>query len=774
MCNYDKSGFSRRIKGERSIMKKSKGIIILLVFALLLGGLSYVAVAGVGADKTGSASSIKLGLDLAGGVSITYQVVGEEAPDEGDMKDTIYKLQQRVEGYSTEAVVYQEGEDRINIEIPGVSDANAILEELGKPGSLYFIAQTGSDGTSNYVQTPSVTEDGKTEYIYVLNRTIEEIEADGSIVLVGTDVADAQAGTMTNQMGNTENAVNLTLTAEGAKKFAEATKVAYAGNQSIGIYYDGKFVSVPNVNAVITDGNAQITGMTDFDEADKIASTIRIGGLKLELEELHSKVVGAQLGSEAISTSLNAAAIGLIIVILFMLGVYFLPGLAASLALCLYVALTVVLIDGFDITLTLPGVAGIILSIGMAVDANVIIFARIREELAIGKEVQSAVKVGFDKALSAIVDGNVTTLIAAAVLWVKGSGSVKGFAQTLVLGIVLSMFTALVVTKLLMKAFYAIGCKNVKLYGVGKEKKTINFLGKKAIFFAISAALIIGGFVVMGVNKANGNNALNYSLEFVGGTSTNVTFAEDLSIEKIDSEIVPMIEAITGDGNVQTQKVQGTNEVIFKTRTLNVDERETMKDTLVDNFGVDAESITAETISSTISNEMKQDTIIAVLIAVICMLIYIRIRFTDIRFGAGGVLALCHDVLVVLAFYAVARVSVGSTFIACLLTIVGYSINATIVIFDRIRENMATIGKKDDLKEVVNRSISQTLSRSIFTSLTTFIMVAALYVFGVTSIREFALPLMVGIVCGAYSSVCLAGSLWYVMKRRIPSMKNSK
>lgn len=744
-------------------MKKSKAIIVLLVMVLLFGGLTYTAVEGIGTEKAGAASGIKLGLDLAGGVSITYQVVGEEVPSDEDMADTIYKLQKRVEGYSTEAQVYQEGEDRINIEIPGVSDANAILEELGKPGSLYFLSQYGSDGTANY----QGSLDAEGNPVWVLTKTIEEIVADGSVVLVGTDVMDAQALSITDQMNNSQFVVDLTMTKEGTQKFADATTKAYQSGQSIAIYYDGKIVSAPSVNSAITDGKAQITGSFTFEEAESLASTIRIGGLKLQLEELRSNVVGAQLGSDAISSSLKAAAVGFIMVVVFMIAVYFLMGVAASFALGIYTALIVIFLNLFEITLTLPGIAGIILSIGMAVDANVIIFARIREELATGKTVQSAVKIGFEKALSAIVDGNITTLIAAVVLGIKGSGTVKGFAQTLALGIVLSMFTALVITKLVMKAMYAAGLKNIKLYGVGREKKVTNFLSKKVLFFGVSIAVIVAGFVVMGVNKASKGSALNYSLEFVGGTSTNVTFNEDMPIQTIDSEVVPLIEGITGDGNVQTQKVTGTNEVIFKTRTLSVEERETFQNKMVESFGVDAEKITAETISSTISKEMQSDAIVAILIATACMLVYIWFRFKDVRFGASAVLALIHDVLVVLAFYAAARVSVGSTFIACMLTIVGYSINATIVIFDRIRENMAGMGKKDDLQDVVNRSISQTLSRSIFTSLTTFFMVASLYAFGVTSIREFALPLMVGIVCGTYSSVCITGALWYVFRTKI-------
>jgi len=728
---------------------------------LLLAGISYIDFFGVDASGSGSASTIKLGLDLAGGVSITYQVVGDNEPSATDMSDTIAKLQKRVENYSTEAIVYQEGTNRINIEIPGVKDANAILQELGRPGSLYFIAQTDSEGNANYTYT------GQGKCGYSLNKSIDELLADGSILVVGTDVKDAQEKSGQNNLGNMEYTVSLTMTSEGTEKFAQATKNAYEKGETLAIYYDGDFVSVPTVSGVFTDGQASITQISGHEEADSLASTIRIGGLKLELEELHSKVVGAQLGVEAIETSLKAGVIGLGIVIVFMIAVYLIPGLASSIALCLYVALVVLLLKGFDMTLTLSGVAGIILSIGMAVDANVIIFARIREELATGKTVKSAIKIGFDKALPAIVDGNITTLLAAGVLLLLAPGTIKGFAQTLALGIVLSMFTALVVTKLILNSLYAIGLRDAKWYGVGKERKPINFLGHKSIFFGISLALIVAGFIAMGVYSANKQDALNYSLEFKGGTATTVTFAENKSLEQVNSEIVPTVEAVTGSA-VQIQTVQDSNEVIFKTATLTTEQRIALEDKLVNEFGALEDSLQSETISSTISSEMKTDTFLAVAIAIACMLIYIRIRFSDIRFGISSILALLHDVLVVLTFYAIARVSVGNTFIACMLTIVGYSINASIVIFDRVRENIAVMSKKDDLAEVVNKSITQTLSRSIFTSLTTFVMVACLYILGVTSIRDFALPLMVGIVCGVYSSVCVVGGLWYVMRKKFP------
>ena len=747
-------------------MKKSRAVVSLIVYVLILGLLGYTAVFGVGSDKSGAAESIKLGLDLAGGVSITYQVVGDEDPSAEDMSDTIYKLQQRVDGYSTEAQVYQEGTDRINIEIPGVTDANAILEELGKPGSLYFIAQTDSEGNNNYDMGYGVDAEGNMVPQYQLNKTLEELEADGSIVLTGTEVDGAQARAQQDSMGNLENVVSLSFNEAGRQAFADATTKAFENGETIAIYYDGEFVSVPNVQAAITDGNAVITGQSTAAEAEQLASTIRIGGLKLELEELRSNVVGAQLGSAAIQTSLTAAAVGFALVVIFMIAVYYVAGFAASLALCLYTELLVILMYAFEVTLTLPGIAGIILTVGMAVDANVIIFARIREEIAAGKSVQNAIKIGFQKALSAILDGNITTLIAGLVLYFMGSGTIKGFSITLMLGIILSMFTALVVTKFLVNIFYALGIQSEKAYGVAKERKTINFLSKRYVFFGISIAAILAGFVAMGINKSSIGMTMNYSLDFVGGTSTTMTLNEDMSIEEIDAQIVPHIEKITGDGNVMSTKVAGSNDIIIKTRTLNVQEREAFNEVMVNNFGVDESSITAETISATISSEMQSGAIKAILVSTVLMLLYIWFRFKDIRFGASSVIALLHDVLVVLAFYAIVRVSVGNTFIACMLTIVGYSINATIVIFDRVRENLREMRSKEGLEEMVNRSINQTLTRSIFTSLTTFFMVAALEVFGVSSIREFALPLMAGIICGTYSSICLTGALWFVFRTK--------
>ena len=707
---------------------KKKSILGLAAVLISIAVLTYVALVGIGEGNKGSVSGIRLGLDLAGGVSITYQTV-EENPSIESMDDTVFKMQKRAENYSTEAVVYKEGENRINIDIPNVKDANEVLEGLGKAGSIEFVDESGA------------------------------------IVIDGSDVETAQAMTTADsKTGLNQNVVKLTLNSKGASKFAKATE-ANIGKQ-IAIIYDREVVSAPVVQSAITDGVAIISGQETFEEAEELASTIRIGALPLELEEIQSKVVGATLGLQAVNTSLMAGVIGFVLIIIFMIVLYRIPGVAASIALVFYVVAEVVLLNFLDVTLTLPGIAGIILSIGMAVDANVIIFTRIKEELTTGKTVRSSIKLGFNKALSAIVDGNVTTLIAAVVLWLKGSGTIKGFAQTLTIGIILSMFTALFITKVLLHAFYELGCDEVKFYGLEKQRKEIDFVGNVKKTYALAGVLILIGIGALVMNKMQIGGILNYGLDFRGGTSTEVTFPETESISddlKLDVERVFM--EIAGS-NCEIAQLEERNALVIKTDELSLEQRKELEIVLEDQFNVDTSSIQMESISAIVSGEMKSAAIVSVIIAGIGMLLYIWFRFKNVTFGAGAVLALLHDVMIVLMVYAVSRISVGNTFIACMLTIVGYSINATIVIYDRIRENLESDKEERTLKEVVNASINQTFTRSINTSVTTLIMVVMLAILGVESVREFAIPLMAGVIAGGYSSVCIAGTLWYLLNKK--------
>ena len=724
---------------------KKKGLLHLFIIIAIIGLCSYITLVGITSAHKGSSKNIKLGLDLAGGVSITYEAT-KDNPTATEMKDTIQMMQQRAEVYSTESSVVQVGDNRIEIDIPGVADADEVLKSLGKEGSLDFVAEDDmkldKKGNPQYTKT----------------------------VCTGKHIKKAEAGTQHNEVTkNKEYVVELSFNAKGTKLFADATKAAYPTKKKIYIVYDGKVLSDPNVQAEITDGKAVISGSFDtYDKAEELASMIRIGALPVELKEIQSQVVGAQLGQDAIQTSLLAGAIGFALVVIFMLVFYRLPGLAASIALVFYLVLMLVALNGLNITLTLPGVAGIILNIGMAVDANVIIFTRIKEELAKGKSVQTSIKLGFEKALSAIVDGNVTTLIAAFVLYIKGSGTIRGFATTLAMGIILSMFTALYITKYILQAMYSLGVDDVKYFGVEKPRRQIKFVQNRVKFFVISGVLIAGCVVCLIVNKATSGNILNYGLDFLGGTTYDIPFGKDT---KIDSSLKKEVESIfaknSNSNDIVISEVSGSNELNVKTVELTEEQRANVTNELSKKYSIKEKNIQIQSISASVSGEMKRDAVLAVIIAAICMLIYIWFRFKDIVFAGSAVLALLHDVIVVLLVYAAAKISVGNTFIACMLTIVGYSINATIVIFDRIRENIGTRSSITDerLSEIVNDSITQTLTRSINTSLTTFFMVFMLAILGVDSVREFAIPLLAGIVCGAYSSVCITGTLWYTIKK---------
>lgn len=731
---------------------KVKGILQILLVVVLIAAFGFVAGKGIGGGHRGSAKNIRLGLDLQGGVSVTYQA-NKEAPTDQEMKDTIYKMQQRVQDVSTEAAVYQEGDNRITIDIPGVSNSAEILEKLGRAGSLQFILYDNlkdKDGNASPNDGDEVTFDEK------------DVELDGSTIETAT------ATTQTNSTtGASENVVQLKFNSKGVKKFATVTGENVGSR--LAIVYDGKLVSAPNLQTQISDGECVIEGgFEEFSEAEELASTLRIGALPLELTNIHDNVVGATLGSEALQSSIMAGIIGLIIIIIFMIVMYRLPGVASSIALIFYIGMMLLALNGLDVTLTLPGIAGIILSVGMAVDANCIIFTRIREELATGKTVVSAIKIGFSKALSAIIDGNITTLIAALVLYLKGSGTVKGFAQTLAIGIILSMITAIFITRLLLNSFVALGLDDVKLYGVQKERKVLNIIGSWKKSVCISGAiflLCIGGIIFNYATKDG--SILNYSLDFVGGTSTSVSIGEntDITDELKEQAVTVVKEATNLNPEVSSSDDKGVKKITVRTTKLTEDQAASVRTKLAEQFKVDEGQVESETISESVSGEMKTNALVATLIAAVCMLIYIWIRFRNLQTGLSAVLALVHDVIAVFTVYVVASsfIQVGSTFIACMLTIVGYSINDTIVVFDRIRENRKKASARTDLAEIVNRSVSETLSRSISTSFTTFVMVFVLAVFGVSSVRQFAIPLIVGVIAGTYSSVLVAAPLWYLL-----------
>lgn len=722
-------------------MKKTKrnAVLVIIAFLLILGVAIYTAIFGV-ADR-GKVEYIKLGLDLKGGLSVTYEIQEDNYSDK-DLEDTKYKIEKRVEAYTNEYSVYEDGDKKITAEIPGVTNADEILSALNIEGKLEFL------DPDNYTKWSQ----GK------------EYEA----ALTGDDIKNATAG-IDSDNGN-DNVVQLVFTDEGAQKFADVTS-ANVGN-IVYIIYDNEIVSAPRVQSAITGGSAEINSISSYEEAEQLATTIRIGALPLTLKQVRSNIVGATLGSDAISTSLKAGAIGIALVFLIMIIVFRIPGLVASFALAFYTVLDLLLINLFNVTLTLPGIAGVILSVGMAVDANVIIFTRIKEELADGKSVKQAVKGGFHNALSAIIDGNVTTLIAALVLGIFGTGTIKGFAITLAIGVVLSVFTALAVSQSLLTALVNLGINDVKFFGVAREPKKTNYVKAGKFCMLGSLIVIIACFCMMPVFNKSKGSPLNFSVEFAGGTSLTVGFDKEYTLSDAEKEIVPVIAdaAGIGEAGISVQTVAGTNEIVFKMPELIDDgtddsQMSKVRTALTDKLNADVKE--ANVISGSVSSEMSKNAIFAVSLAAVLMLIYIAIRFHDVKFGTSAVIALLHDVAMVFCLYIILRLTVGNTCIACLLTIVGYSINATIIIFDRIRENAAVMRtKKTSYKDIVNLSINQTFSRTIYTSLTTFVTIFVLYIMGVASIKEFALTLMAGIIVGAYSSVCITGPLWYTMKTK--------
>lgn len=723
-------------------MKKTKrnAVLVIIAFLLVLGVAIYTAIFGV-ADR-GKVEYIKLGLDLKGGLSVTYEIQEDDYSDK-DLEDTKYKIEQRVEAYTNEYSVYEDGDKKITAEIPGVTNADEILNALNIEGKLEFL------DPDNYTKWSQ----GK------------EYEA----ALTGDDIKNATAG-IDSDNGN-DNVVQLVFTDAGAQKFADVTS-ANVGN-IVYIIYDNKVVSAPTVQSAITGGSAEINKISTYEEAEQLATTIRIGALPLTLKQVRSNIVGATLGSDAISTSLKAGAIGIALVFLIMIIVFRIPGLVASFALAFYTILDLLVINLFNVTLTLPGIAGVILSVGMAVDANVIIFTRIKEELADGKSVKQAVKGGFHNALSAIIDGNITTLIAALVLGIFGTGTIKGFAITLAIGVVLSVFTALAVSQSLLTALVNLGVTDSKYFGVAREPKKTNFVKAGKFCMIGSLLVIIVCFCMMPVFNKSKGSPLNFSVEFAGGTSLTVGFDKEYTLSEAESDIVPVIAEAAGIGEagISVQTVSGTNEIVFKMPELSDDgtddsQMSKVRSALTDKLGADVKE--ANVISGSVSSEMSKNAIFSVILAAILMLIYIAIRFHDVKFGASAVIALLHDVAMVFCLYIILRLTVGNTCIACLLTIVGYSINATIIIFDRVRENIGVMKpKKATYKDIVNLSINQTFSRTIYTSLTTFVTIFVLYIMGVASIKEFALTLMAGVVIGAYSSVCITGPLWYYMKTKL-------
>lgn len=713
-----------------------KRVLAILVILLIAFGW-YVTLFGLGSVMEPTKDKIKLGLDIKGGVYVVMEaqtdLKGEELTDL--MNQTQAVIEQRVNEMGlAEPVVTVEGQKRIRVELPGAEDAEEAIEQIGRTAQLQFAL------------------------------------ADGTIVLDGSNVKDANTGTADDG----GYAVNLEFDSEGADLFAEATQTAYSGsvtsategvsNKAIMIILDDQIISAPVVNEPISGGVCQISGGFSQEEAQNLAALIRGGSLPVELVEVNSSVQSARIGFNALEQSVLAGAIGVVLIFIVMFVGYRIMGLAANIALMLYILIMLNVMALMGSVLTLPGIAGIILGIGMAVDANVVIFSRIREEMTEGKSIRSAVQSGFKRAMSTIIDSQVTTFIAAIILYQIGTSTVKGFAWTLMIGILASIFTAVLITHLYMaiisesKHFQKRG-----LYGVKPDntttfqiKRDLHFIKHRKIFYIVTVAIMVVG-LAFGVVRG-----LNYGIDFTGGTMIQVDMGKQVAV----SDVEKSIEKYNLDPEI-IYSGENNQEIVIRTmEALNSDERTEVLDTLKADFEItDDDVIAQELFGPSVGKELRNNAILAILLSALCMLIYIRIRFSEWKFGGAALLGVLNDVLLVVAFYAIFHVQVNNPFIAGILTVVGYSINDTIVVFDRIRENLR-YSRKGGTEELIDRSITQTLGRSLMTSFTTLIVMVPLMILTGEAVREFTLPLMVGVLAGACSSITICSPLYYEFSKR--------
>ncbi|KUP06932.1 preprotein translocase subunit SecD [Bacillus coahuilensis m2-6] len=729
------------------MVKRSRIVAFLLVFIVLA--------ATIGTTSSNILSNIKLGLDLQGGFEVLYEVKSLEDGDEITEKvvsDTATALDKRINVIGvSEPNIQIENSNRIRVQLAGVEDQAEARELLSAQANLTF-------------------------------RDVND-----ELKLSGKDI---KAGSATQVFDSQTNNPIVSVELNDQKKFYEVTQEIYANypNNQLVIWMDfeegdsyaaeatkaePKFISAPNVNEPINSSTVQIEGNFTLDEAKNLAELLNAGSLPVKLEEIYSTSVGASFGEKALNETIFAGMIGIALVFLFMLVFYRLPGLVAVITLSTYIYLILLVFDWMNGVLTLPGIAALILGVGMAVDANIITYERIKEELKIGRPVEGAFQVGNKNSFMTILDANITTLLAGIVLFSFGTSSVKGFATMLIVSILLSFITAVWGSRILLGLLVKSNLLNGKpgLLGVKKEEihpisegldpldlttkfDRFDFVAKRKLFFSISTILIAAGLVILFIFK------LNLGIDFASGTRMEILSENGLSQQELKEEL----ESIGMESdNIVISGEQNEIGVVRYTDDLGQSDINELKSHFKEIYGAEP---SISTVSPVIGKELARNALYAVAIASIGIILYVTVRF-EIRMAVAAIVALLHDAFFIIAFFSLTRLEVDITFIAAVLTIVGYSINDTIVTFDRIRENLQKKKKlksNEDIAEVVNASLRQTLARSVATVITVVFAVVALMLFGSSSISNFSIALLVGLVSGTYSSVFIAAQLWYVLK----------
>ena len=686
-------------------------------------------------------NGIRLGLDLVGGSRIVYEAEIPDGYNQANLADDMNSVQKVIrqrltdKGF-TEATVTLTGDNRVTVEIPQITNPEEAVQTLGTTAQLTFI------------------------------------DADGKEWLTGSDIKKATYGygRPTGNEVTDVHYVQVQFTSEGQKKFAEATGNIAArtdGTNIMAIVMDNQVISSPSVSSQIDSDSCVISGSFTRDSASELADLINAGQIPFSLKQVELRSVGPQLGADAMRTSLIAGAIGIVLVMLFMLIVYRIPGLVASIALCFYMVLEALIFSLVRVNLSLPGIAGIILSIGMAVDANVIIFERVKEELKNGKTVKSAIDSGFKRAFTAILDSNITTLIACAVLFFLGTGTIVGFATTLGIGVIVSMFTALTVTHFLLNRMVDLRIRNPKAYGLrdreaGKQRFAI--LKNFKIFGGISALLVVTGLVAL-ILLPFGKNLFNLSIDFAGGTEMEFNMHTEVT-QDVQTEVSGLFKDATGvDASSVTSSGDGNEDVLIRSTSITSEQRAAVIDKMLEKYSLaDTDILNNNDVSASIGSDLQRSAVICSVLAIVLMMLYITFRF-EMTSGMAAVCCLMHDLLIMLSVYVWLQIPLDSNFIAAALTILGYSINASIIVFDRVRENLRT-ARREDFASVAERSVWQTMGRTINTTLTTLFTIGMVFILGVPSLKQFTLPLIVGILAGGWSSVLLSCSLWNVFRKK--------
>ncbi|EGQ3510582.1 protein translocase subunit SecDF [Staphylococcus pseudintermedius] len=734
-------------------MKKVSRLIIFILLVVLL-------FAGMSATYKSVIKNVNLGLDLQGGFEVLYQVnpLGDgEKIDNTAVQSTAKTLERRVNVLGvSEPKIQVEDQNRIRVQLAGVQDQNQARKILSSQANL----------------------------------TIRD--ADDKVLLTGKDLVQ---GSAKQEFKQNTNQPAVTFKLKDSDKFKKVTEEISKKQENVMVVWldfekgdsyekektkeDPKFISAASVNQPINSTNVEISGgfqgEKGISEAKQIADLLNSGSLPVELKEIYSTSVGAQFGQDALDKTINASMIGIGIIFLFMLLFYRLPGIVAVITLTTYIYLTMVAFNFISGVLTLPGLAALVLGVGMAVDANIIMYERIKDEIRIGRTLKQAYKKANKSSFITILDANLTTVLAAAVLFFFGESSVKGFATMLLLAILMSFVTAVFLTRVLLslvvhsnvfkKKLWWFGVKQSQIHDINKgydvhELSTpydkVDFMKWAKPLFALSGVVIVAGVIILAIFK------LNLGIDFTSGTRVDLQSNQKLTQAQVEKtmesiDLKPNQLSIGGSNN-ENASMQ------FK-RDLNKDEVAKVTDTLKSQYGKEP---SVNTVSPVIGQELAKNAMLAVIIASIGMIIYISLRF-EWRMGIASIISLLHDAFMIIAVFSLFRLEVDITFIAAVLTIIGYSINDTIVTFDRVREMLSkikVITKEDQIDYIVNSSIRQTLTRSINTVLTVVIVVIALLVLGASSIFNFSLALLIGLLSGVYSSIIIAVPLWGMLKKR--------